>query len=42
MARRLIPKIERFLRRGEDVRGRLRELQSIKDHAITEQNFFGR
>jgi hypothetical protein len=42
MARRIIPTIERLLSRGEDVRARLRELQSIKDHAINEQYFFGR
>lgn len=31
MARRLIPTVERFFGGREDVRARLRELESIKD-----------
>jgi hypothetical protein len=41
MARRLIARLERSRHRG-DVRARLRELQTIKDHAVNELSFFGR
>ncbi len=41
MARRLIPALERLFSRG-DVRARLRELDSIKDHTLNEQIFFTR
>ena len=42
MARRLIPRIERFLSRGQDVRTRLRELRSIRDHVSYDRTFGGR
>jgi hypothetical protein len=42
MARRLIPKLERLLHRGEDVRGRLRELDVIKDSVIGGRRIYGR
>ena len=42
MARRFIPRIERLLRRGEDVRSRMRELDAIKNDVLTQHGVYHR
>jgi hypothetical protein len=42
MARRIIPKLERLLRRSDDVRSRMRELDAIKDAVLSKHGVYHR